>query len=182
MFSIGQTLRIRVGPLKGYLCRVIAVRKRDVTVKLDSQQKVLTGLLVVIVSWPCWIFCEYWLDWRVGKFSSVIYFLEIEFPQSDLIFFRRYRERVLQPLLGTLTTSVNVFRAVCYRLYPLCLSPSLSRNTNIILQWRSPKTIWYSGKWRQLPRFEFVSEILQLNFLCAWVHLNAWDVILISCY
>uniref|UniRef100_A0A0A0LN22 KOW domain-containing protein n=1 Tax=Cucumis sativus TaxID=3659 RepID=A0A0A0LN22_CUCSA len=42
MFSIGQTLRIRVGPLKGYLCRVIAVRKRDVTVKLDSQQKVLT--------------------------------------------------------------------------------------------------------------------------------------------
>lgn len=53
MFSIGQTLRIRVGPLKGYLCRVIAVRKRDVTVKLDSQQKVLTGLLVVIVSWPC---------------------------------------------------------------------------------------------------------------------------------
>lgn len=50
MFSIGQTLRIRVGPLKGYLCRVIAVRKKDVTVKLDSQQKVLTGLLVVIVS------------------------------------------------------------------------------------------------------------------------------------
>ncbi|XP_022990198.1 protein RNA-directed DNA methylation 3-like [Cucurbita maxima] len=42
MFSIGQTLRIRVGPLKGYLCRVIAVRKRDVTVKLDSRQKVLT--------------------------------------------------------------------------------------------------------------------------------------------
>ncbi|XP_056168939.1 protein RNA-directed DNA methylation 3 isoform X2 [Syzygium oleosum] len=41
-FSVGQTLRIRVGPLKGYLCRVIAVRRSDITVKLDSQQKVLT--------------------------------------------------------------------------------------------------------------------------------------------
>ncbi|XP_061363980.1 protein RNA-directed DNA methylation 3 [Gastrolobium bilobum] len=42
MFSIGQTLRIRIGPLKGYLCRVIALRRSDVTVKLDSRQKVLT--------------------------------------------------------------------------------------------------------------------------------------------
>lgn len=42
MFSVGQSLRIRVGPLKGYLCRVLAVRRSDVTVKLDSQQKVLT--------------------------------------------------------------------------------------------------------------------------------------------
>ncbi|KAG7998445.1 hypothetical protein I3843_01G259300 [Carya illinoinensis] len=42
MFSIGQTLRIRVGPLKGYLCRVLALRHSDVTVKLDSQHKVLT--------------------------------------------------------------------------------------------------------------------------------------------
>ncbi|KAI4373052.1 hypothetical protein MLD38_011220 [Melastoma candidum] len=41
-FSIGQTLRIRVGPLKGYLCRVIAIRRSEVTVKLDSQQRVLT--------------------------------------------------------------------------------------------------------------------------------------------
>ncbi|KAK7280515.1 hypothetical protein RJT34_25579 [Clitoria ternatea] len=41
-FTIGQTLRIRIGPLKGYLCRVIALRRSDVTVKLDSQQKVLT--------------------------------------------------------------------------------------------------------------------------------------------
>ncbi|KAF8039122.1 hypothetical protein BT93_B1617 [Corymbia citriodora subsp. variegata] len=41
-FSVGQTLRIRVGPLKGYLCRVIAVRRSDITVKLNSQQKVLT--------------------------------------------------------------------------------------------------------------------------------------------
>ncbi|XP_048139960.1 protein RNA-directed DNA methylation 3 isoform X2 [Rhodamnia argentea] len=41
-FSVGQTLRIRVGPLKGYLCRVIAIRRSDITVKLDSQQKVLT--------------------------------------------------------------------------------------------------------------------------------------------
>ncbi|RVW97641.1 Protein RNA-directed DNA methylation 3 [Vitis vinifera] len=42
MFSVGQTLRIRVGPLKGYLCRVLAIRYSDVTVKLDSQHKVLT--------------------------------------------------------------------------------------------------------------------------------------------
>ncbi|GAV92176.1 LOW QUALITY PROTEIN: KOW domain-containing protein/Spt5-NGN domain-containing protein, partial [Cephalotus follicularis] len=42
MFTIGQTLRIRIGPLKGYICRVIAIRYSDVTVKLDSQQKVLT--------------------------------------------------------------------------------------------------------------------------------------------
>ncbi|RDX94228.1 Protein RNA-directed DNA methylation 3, partial [Mucuna pruriens] len=42
LFTIGQTLRIRIGPLKGYLCRVIALRRSDVTVKLDSQQKVLT--------------------------------------------------------------------------------------------------------------------------------------------
>ncbi|KAF5959372.1 hypothetical protein HYC85_000581 [Camellia sinensis] len=42
MFSVGQSLRIRVGPLKGYLCRVLAVRRSDITVKLDSQQKILT--------------------------------------------------------------------------------------------------------------------------------------------
>ncbi|XP_052187929.1 protein RNA-directed DNA methylation 3 [Diospyros lotus] len=42
LFSIGQSLRIRVGPLKGYLCRVLAIRRSDVTVKLDSQQKILT--------------------------------------------------------------------------------------------------------------------------------------------
>ncbi|CAN4126596.1 unnamed protein product [Withania somnifera] len=42
LFSVGQSLRIRVGPLKGYLCRVLAIRRSDVTVKLDSQQKILT--------------------------------------------------------------------------------------------------------------------------------------------
>lgn len=47
LYTIGQTLRIRVGPLKGYLCRVIAIRRSDVTVKLDSQQKVLTGLFMM---------------------------------------------------------------------------------------------------------------------------------------
>ncbi|KAG7608073.1 NGN domain [Arabidopsis suecica] len=41
-YSIGQKLRIRVGPLKGYLCRVIALRYSDVTVKLDSQHKIFT--------------------------------------------------------------------------------------------------------------------------------------------
>lgn len=47
VFSVGQSLRIRIGPLKGYLCRVLAVRYSDVTVKLDSKQKVLTGLSTV---------------------------------------------------------------------------------------------------------------------------------------
>ncbi|WVY97923.1 hypothetical protein V8G54_030074 [Vigna mungo] len=53
MFNIGQTLRIRIGPLKGYLCRVIALRRSDVTVKLDSQQKVLTGLFMTV---DCFVF------------------------------------------------------------------------------------------------------------------------------
>ncbi|KAL9271144.1 RNA-directed DNA methylation 3-like protein [Drosera capensis] len=42
LFSVGQTLRIKIGPLKGYLCRVLAIRYADITVKLASQQKVLT--------------------------------------------------------------------------------------------------------------------------------------------
>ncbi|CAN1238473.1 Protein RNA-directed DNA methylation 3 [Linum grandiflorum] len=42
MYSIGQTLRIKLGPLKGYLCRVLAVRRTDVTVKIDSQPKTLS--------------------------------------------------------------------------------------------------------------------------------------------
>ncbi|XP_057531996.1 protein RNA-directed DNA methylation 3 [Amaranthus tricolor] len=42
MFSVGQSVRIRIGPLKGYMCRVLAIRYTDVTVKLDSQRKVLT--------------------------------------------------------------------------------------------------------------------------------------------
>ncbi|KAF6171480.1 hypothetical protein GIB67_018004 [Kingdonia uniflora] len=42
MFSTGQTVRIRVGPLKGYLGRVMAIYRSDITVKLDSQLKVVT--------------------------------------------------------------------------------------------------------------------------------------------
>ncbi|KAF3452901.1 hypothetical protein FNV43_RR03334 [Rhamnella rubrinervis] len=40
LFSIGQTLRIRVGPLKGYLCCVLALCRSDVTLKLDSKQQI----------------------------------------------------------------------------------------------------------------------------------------------
>ncbi|KAK1409632.1 hypothetical protein QVD17_36161 [Tagetes erecta] len=40
--SVGQSCRIRVGPLKGYMCRVMAIRYSDITVKLDSQHKILT--------------------------------------------------------------------------------------------------------------------------------------------
>ncbi|XP_008794002.2 protein RNA-directed DNA methylation 3 [Phoenix dactylifera] len=42
VFSIGQTLRIRKGPLKGYLCRVVGVYRSDVTVKVDSLVKIIT--------------------------------------------------------------------------------------------------------------------------------------------
>ncbi|VVA12171.1 PREDICTED: RNA-directed DNA [Prunus dulcis] len=59
IFSIGQTVRIRVGPLKGYLCRILAIRRADITVKLDSQQKVLT------------VKCEHLSEVR-GKSSSVL--------------------------------------------------------------------------------------------------------------
>ncbi|KAK9061290.1 hypothetical protein SSX86_018470 [Deinandra increscens subsp. villosa] len=41
-FSVGQACRIRVGPLKGYMCRVMAIRYSDITVKLDSQHKIFT--------------------------------------------------------------------------------------------------------------------------------------------
>ncbi|RCV17033.1 hypothetical protein SETIT_3G186400v2 [Setaria italica] len=42
LFSIGQMLRIRKGPLKGYLCRVVKIFRNDVTVKLDSLLKIVT--------------------------------------------------------------------------------------------------------------------------------------------
>ena len=45
--SVGQSMRIRVGPLKGYMCRVMAIRYSDITVKLDSQHKILTGSSVI---------------------------------------------------------------------------------------------------------------------------------------
>ncbi|KAK8953579.1 hypothetical protein KSP40_PGU003815 [Platanthera guangdongensis] len=41
-FSVGQTLRICKGQLKGYLCRVIRIYRADITVKLDSLGKLLT--------------------------------------------------------------------------------------------------------------------------------------------
>lgn len=45
LFSIGQTLRICKGPLKGYLCRVVRIFRSEVTVKLDSLVKIITGSL-----------------------------------------------------------------------------------------------------------------------------------------
>uniref|UniRef100_A0A0D9WID3 KOW domain-containing protein n=1 Tax=Leersia perrieri TaxID=77586 RepID=A0A0D9WID3_9ORYZ len=45
LFSIGEMLRIRKGPLKGYLCRVVRIFRNDVTVKLDSLLKIVTGWL-----------------------------------------------------------------------------------------------------------------------------------------
>ncbi|KAH7840013.1 hypothetical protein Vadar_011407 [Vaccinium darrowii] len=41
-FSIGQSLRIKEGPMKGYLCHVMSVYRSDITVKLDSYPKILT--------------------------------------------------------------------------------------------------------------------------------------------
>ena len=59
MYSIGQKLRIRVGPLKGYLCRVIGLRYSDITVKLDSQHKIFTGLFscVYTFEFDSMLFC-----------------------------------------------------------------------------------------------------------------------------
>ncbi|WVZ99160.1 hypothetical protein U9M48_044499 [Paspalum notatum var. saurae] len=42
LFSIGQMLRIKKGPLKGYLCRVVRIFRNDVTVKLESLLKIVT--------------------------------------------------------------------------------------------------------------------------------------------
>ncbi|KQK05519.1 protein RNA-directed DNA methylation 3 isoform X2 [Brachypodium distachyon] len=42
LFSIGEMLRIRKGPMKGYLCRVVRIFRNDVTVKLDSLLKIVT--------------------------------------------------------------------------------------------------------------------------------------------
>ncbi|KAL5717037.1 hypothetical protein ACHQM5_010120 [Ranunculus cassubicifolius] len=41
-FSVGQTVRIRVGPLKGHLCRIISIYRSNVTVKVNSQTKILS--------------------------------------------------------------------------------------------------------------------------------------------
>lgn len=42
-------LRIKKGPLKGYLCRVVRIFRNDVTVKLDSLLKIVTGWLAYIL-------------------------------------------------------------------------------------------------------------------------------------
>jgi len=42
LFQVGEMLRIRKGPLKGYLCRVVRIFRNDVTVKLDSLLKIVT--------------------------------------------------------------------------------------------------------------------------------------------
>ncbi|VAH20895.1 unnamed protein product [Triticum turgidum subsp. durum] len=42
LFQIGEMLRFRRGPLKGYLCRVVRIFRNDVTVKLDSLLKIVT--------------------------------------------------------------------------------------------------------------------------------------------
>uniref|UniRef100_A0A0D9WID6 KOW domain-containing protein n=1 Tax=Leersia perrieri TaxID=77586 RepID=A0A0D9WID6_9ORYZ len=51
LFSIGEMLRIRKGPLKGYLCRVVRIFRNDVTVKLDSLLKIVTGSEADKPSW-----------------------------------------------------------------------------------------------------------------------------------
>lgn len=43
LFQVGEVLRFRRGPLKGYLCRVVRIFRNDVTVKLDSLLKIVTG-------------------------------------------------------------------------------------------------------------------------------------------
>lgn len=55
-FSIGQLLRIRVGPLKGYLCHVIGIQDSNVAVKLDSQHQIFTGWMVMLAYF--WFFVK----------------------------------------------------------------------------------------------------------------------------
>lgn len=57
-FSIGQSLRIRVGPLKGYLCCVMGIQDSNVTVKLDSQHKIITGWMVMLVYFWFFVKCR----------------------------------------------------------------------------------------------------------------------------
>lgn len=40
-----------MGPMKGYLCRVLAVYRSEITVKLDSHREILRGLALVSYSW-----------------------------------------------------------------------------------------------------------------------------------
>ena len=84
-FSIGQSLRIRMGPLKGYLCSVLAVYRFDVTVKLDSVQKVLTGLLMAAYPWFCF----------GGRVNLCCNFPYVLFLLLSASIFPRFMERVL---------------------------------------------------------------------------------------
>lgn len=74
LFSIGQTLRIKKGPLKGYLCRVVRMYRNDITVKLDSLVKLLTGLLGIccfILALFCLFSCK-WLSLIMFELDTLI--------------------------------------------------------------------------------------------------------------
>lgn len=103
-FSIGQALRIRVGPLKGYRCRVLAIRRSDVTVKLESKQKVLTGMSSLI---PYRYYCTLIYDSMMFCcFYKLLYlevnFLEYSTVQLKVSTFLRFKQEALLCLLGTL--------------------------------------------------------------------------------
>lgn len=75
LFSIGQTLRIKKGPLKGYLCRVVRMYRNDITVKLDSLVKLLTGLLgccCFILALFCLFSCK-WLSLIMFGLDNLIH-------------------------------------------------------------------------------------------------------------
>lgn len=45
---VGSTIKIRVGPFKGYRGRVVDVNGPSVRVELESQMKVVTGMLLYV--------------------------------------------------------------------------------------------------------------------------------------
>lgn len=45
-----------MGPMKGYLCRVLAIYRSDITVKLDSHPEILIGLASVSYSYSWFYF------------------------------------------------------------------------------------------------------------------------------
>ncbi|KAK7259847.1 hypothetical protein RIF29_25462 [Crotalaria pallida] len=88
VFSIGQTLRIRIGPLKGYLCRVIVLCRNDVTVELDSQQKVLIDgkALFAAAGWQGKDLCTLKLKGNVTLMSLSVNYCSLSVNYDDASF------------------------------------------------------------------------------------------------
>lgn len=76
--------------MKGYLCRVLALRRSDVTVKLDSQHKILTGLvtkrMLVSVVLDIWFVQSCNVLHLQLKLSTLLQFVERVFRLGNIVF------------------------------------------------------------------------------------------------